>query len=356
MNNVGRGRNMDKSKTPKSEHLGYYRSLTGPAWRWTLAQEKISAGSFDFLADADEMTMLAARYQSLANESQEGIENANRAYPLVAKARALDGDASRINSLKIMALGRCPVASISQELGIDAAVVEAWESLFFDVGRERRSSSFVARYVVDPEHRCGRGDLAAKFQLAAAGGPAAAWLLLKQESKAPLDSAAELIRKRMDLDLKAHKALSFELKSDRASLRLLKAYADFVLREGRLKQAEERLALRCMRTKQEHELALVRAQAAQQRAQRKAAEEEHKQRQKELAKQAKLDRQVRFQQELGEQIRMERQTREERARNSPLASLCWNEPALQQSVEGRADPPRPDSPTRPAARPPRHAA
>jgi hypothetical protein len=340
----------------KSEHLGYYRALTGPAWRWSLAQKKTAGGSFAFLADADEMTVIAASYQSLASNPASGIEGAKHAYPLIAKAESLDGDASRVDSLKIMVLGRCPVASISEELGIDAEIIAMWGDLFFDVGGERPSSSFVARFVVEPECRRGRGDLAAKFQLAAAGGPAAAWLLLKEESKAPLNSAARLIRKRMDLEFKVHRALSIELKSDQASLRLLKTYTDLVLREGRLKHAEKRLAVRCMRIKQEHELALVRTQAAQQRAERKAAEQERKRRQKELDTQAKLARQVRFQQKLAEWTRMECQAREERTRNSPLASLCWNDSASLQSTSGQAHTPSADLPKQRAAQSRRQAA
>lgn len=347
---------MNTSKTPKSERLGDYRALTGPAWRWTLGQEKTSGGNFAFLAEADEMTLLAARYQALANESQGGMEKAKRAFPLVANARTVHEDASRVNLLKIMVLGKCPVDTISQELGVDAEAVEAWESLFFDVRREPRSSSFVPNHVIHPEVRGGQGDLAAKFQLAAAGGPAAAWLLLKGESKAQLNCAAELIRKRMDLDFKVQKALSVDLKSERSSLKLIRMYADLVRQEGMLKRAEDRLGLRCLRAKQDHELALARTQAAQERAQLKATEEERKQRQKDFLKQTKLEQDIGIQQYLAERIKMERLAMEERSRNSPLALLHWHESAVPQSSMRQAKATGADSPKRPAAGSRQHAA
>jgi hypothetical protein len=202
-------------------------------------------------------------------------ERARRRFPDIAAAEALVRDATKCEQLKILVVGDCPVSEIAARTGISVSILEAWESIFFDVRAARDASDWVFRWVMVPLLQQGNGRLAAKLKFAYAGGPLAAKALLDAEARVPLKQGVRLFDQKLLLQVKFEEALQYPLNSNRDALNFIKMHADLMYQEKRLQLQERKLAQRSDEALAKQKLAERRLEVSAQRLAERAARRAH---------------------------------------------------------------------------------
>jgi hypothetical protein len=165
-----------------------------------------------------------------------------------------------------MALGE-----VQQRLGVEIAVVEAWEQIFFDVRDLRSATSWFAAHVIEPERAAGNLELVSELKLALGGGPVAARAILDCKGTLPLDEADRLFQQKLKLSMKFDQAVEMPLTTNQDSLKFLRLYMQLELETKRLELASQKLHQRCDAQRDRHELAKMRIELAAQRAAQQAA-------------------------------------------------------------------------------------
>jgi hypothetical protein len=121
------------------------------------------------------------------------------------------------------------------------------------------------------------------------------------------------------LGLKFSIAMQIPLRTDRQKMFFIRNYNELLYAERRLEIAERRLAQRCQEAMNKHELAKIRREAAQERAERKAAADARRTEQRELKRLAR-ERQIA---QRRDRDLAENQAAAARAASSPLAQIEW---------------------------------
>jgi hypothetical protein len=234
-------------------------------------------------------------------------------FPLVAQAEDLEHDPARREAAMILVLGRISAAEMSDRLAIPRPAIELWEALNFDLRDLLHAMAWVLAHVIRPEQKAGRTELAARLKLALMAGPEAARALVSCELSGPVDEAERLFQRDLKLAAKIEEAADLPLRSERETLAVLRLPVEI----KRLDLAKAKLAEKCTKARERHELKVLRAKRQAERCaagqsaggrSRGAAAVAARQAERELAR---------------ERARADQVARAARAAQSPLAQLQW---------------------------------
>jgi hypothetical protein len=256
------------------------RSLQGPAWRSRFAQELARSDNPLQVSTRDPLVIETAGYYALCSGGGDGSRRAAQKYPHVEAAFALQADDEPTNSktdaMKLLILANAPTAAIAERVGIEPAVVDAWERLFFDVRDLLGATGWLSSQVIEAASQAGDRALAARMKVALTAGIDGVEAILALDGGVPVDEAERILQRRRQLGLKFDEAVNMPIDNDRSRLRFIKLYLDLTLAEKKLNLASQKLAARCARARERHELAQLRLAAAAQRAEFKAREQAEK--------------------------------------------------------------------------------
>ncbi|MBL9085011.1 MAG: hypothetical protein JNK76_24620 [Planctomycetales bacterium] len=296
------------------------RGREGPAWRYLtagkLAQQTRSAGSSPY----DRVLSEAVQYRRLIGQGDAGLARASAGYPLIVAAERLNEDRAKTAPLKLMALADISSAEMHARTGVEIAVLEAWEALFFDVRNQQKATCWLVRHVVEQERSTGDPRFASQLKLALMAGAVAVRGLLDHADGQCLDEADRLFQRKLILSTKFDAAVEMPIDSEKSRLAFIKFQLQLMEGEQRQKLAERRLAQRCVEASHRHELDKLKlAEAAERRALDGSARDR-----KAEQKAARAAAAQRRRQEVGERQR-ETASRERQAQAaaSPLAQLTW---------------------------------
>ncbi len=249
-----------------------HRGLLGPAWRMKLAQsifrrppQRQPGGHADRWFDD------LCGYLALASDGDAGLLRARAKYPTIFQACELQEQPASVSPLKIMVVSDMALGEVQQRLGVEIAVVEAWEQIFYDVRDLRSASSWFAAHVIEPERAAGNLELVSELKLALGGGPVAARAILDCNETLPLDEADRLFQQKLKLSMKFDQAVEMPLTTNQDSLKFLRLYMQVELETKRLELASHKLQQRCDAQRDRHELAKMRIELAAKRAAQQAA-------------------------------------------------------------------------------------
>jgi hypothetical protein len=224
-------------------HFSYLRSqrtLHGPSWRSVLARRQTALPRGK---ERDAWLARAAAYFALRDRGDEPA--ARRQFADISAAADLEAAPGQVRTAKLLVLADAPRKDIAERLALSMSVVEAWETLYFDVRDLRNATAWIAAQVIDPVCRLGDPELASLMKLAIEGGLPAICAWLDAVEGLPLDEADRLVHERLRLAIKADAALSIPLDSEDGRLKFLTLYVKLQTETKRLDLARERLAQRC---------------------------------------------------------------------------------------------------------------
>jgi len=296
------------------------RGREGPAWRYKTAEQIARQTGPAAAPWHDRALSEAAEYLRLVNQGGASRARASAAYPLIAAAEGLNADDAKTAPLKLMALGELPLREMHARSGVEIAVLDTWELLFFDVRNQRKAIYWLVRCVVDKERSTGDPRFASKLKLALMLGPTAVRGLLDHADGKCLDEADRLFQRRLNLMAKFDAAVEMPIDSEKSRMRFIGFHIQLMESKQRLTLAEQQLAQRCAEACNRHELAKLRlAQAAELR-----ARDQEARLRKDQQKVARAAMKQRRRRELHEH-RQEAASRERQAlaAGSPLAQLTW---------------------------------
>jgi hypothetical protein len=123
------------------DHAQAERGRRGPRCRWELAMELPFNHWDPQMQRYDEYIRDAHHFLELIAHSPVSAKQAEALYPQIVAAVTLDEDVAKVAELKIAVFGDLAPAEIVQRMGIDAAVLETWEALFYDARQSRKHIS-----------------------------------------------------------------------------------------------------------------------------------------------------------------------------------------------------------------------
>lgn len=306
---------------PEPTQPNNHRSFLGPAWRYELAKTLPPHLSPTLEKRLDPLILELHAYLTAA--AIKGPDAAAAAFGLIANAERLQNDGEKSAVLMMMVLANMPVTEIAESAGLEQALVECWEKIFFDCRDLRQAGSWVAAHVVEPLHQTGKFELAARLKLALAAGPVAVRAVLKGDSRIPLEEAERLFERRLKLDLKADAACEMALTCPREATRFLKLYLGMHAERQRLQLAGDRLARRCEKACEERELAKQRIQLQLKRVEARKAKTDRAAHGRQQAAAATEAEKAVAGNELNRR-REEQVAKALRIANSPLSALMWS--------------------------------
>lgn len=248
------------------------RSLRGPAWRSMSAQELANQSRRTSARMYDPLTIDMAKFYALRAEGADGNRRAAQKYPDLAEAISLQADGAKTDVMKLLILVDARPTAIAKRVGVEPAVVDAWERLFFDVRDLRSAVGWMSGQVIDAECQGGNTALAARMKLALTAGTDGVNAILALDEGVPVDEAERLFQRKLELHLKFDEAVNMPIHTERSRRRFVKLYVDLRCSEQRLELAEKKLAARCAAARDHFELAKMRLKSIQERAKTKAKE------------------------------------------------------------------------------------
>ena len=213
----------------------------------------------------------ACHYRTLCDHSPVGKKQALALYPNIAAAEAINADEAKTRLLKIAVLGEIDVPEIAQQLSLDAAVVETWEKLFFNVRGLRSAFGWIDPHVIRPELAAGRADLAARLRMVCAVGPLGAQVILRADTRLPIDESQRLFERQLKLHLKFDAAMELTLDTPKNQIFFLRRHMALMQEEKRLELAREKLEKKCVEAINRHKLSMIQAEIALERERSRAA-------------------------------------------------------------------------------------
>ena len=302
------------------------QSLRGPAWRSQLADRMAEGRAVSLMPQVDDYVRQACDvYRSRGQGDLDGTS----IDPDMRAAIEVHEDFGREDQLKILALGDVPTSTMAERTGLTTGAIEAWEALYFDVRPSRGATSWISGKVIQHELDQGNEALAAKLKLAYCGGPSGALAILDAESRVPLSAGERLFERQVALQVKFEQAAAVPLRTDREKARFLTTYARLQLDRERLRLAEVKLASRCTRALQKHELARLRLQNAAEREQRQFQEKQQKAQRRMDAQRLQAQQQAELR-EFHQALQLaEQNAAVRRGAASPLAALTWTTSATR---------------------------
>lgn len=316
-----------------SDQVGSHRverGTMGAAWRSELARLLPPHVGPSRGQPCDPMVVGLQNYHTLQQQGAQGLAQARVKFPLIAAAEALNSEDGKTDQIKLMVLADMPRDEIGQRMGVEAAAIEMWEQLYFDVRDLRHAAGWLAVHVIEKARKQCRPDLASRMKLAICAGPVAVRALLDAESGMPFDEADRLFQRHVKLHVKFDYAVNMPLESEKAKLAFLKLYSHLQIQEKRITLAREKLTQRCAQLR--HRCSTDKSRMAFAAKQEEAQLEENQER-RENALQRKKERQ-RKQAEAMElaahRAHAERLAMQARIAASPLSQLTWNKPPARE--------------------------
>ena len=141
-----------------ANYCAFQKSVEGPAWRSKLVERLPRQRSHDAVKACDEHVRRLHHYRCLCAHGGAGVQQALARYPAIAGAEALNRT-DQANMLKIAVLGGLDAAEIRQRLGVEAAVLDGWEKIYFDVRDMREAVQWIEAQVIEPERAAGHDEL-----------------------------------------------------------------------------------------------------------------------------------------------------------------------------------------------------
>ena len=305
------------------------RGMKGPAWRVETAINMGIPPGMPSAAMGDETLLNFVKYRRLQSQDGRGAERASFAFPTIAAAERLNDDQEKIAPLKLMILADMSYDEMHARSGIDIAVLQTWEALFFDARHQRQATSWLAHQIVNRESKTGDLRFASKLKLAIMAGPVAVRGMLDMLDGICLDEADRLFQQKLTLGQKMDVAAEMSVDTDKTRMFFIKTNINLIAAEKRLALAEQKLAQRCVEARDRFELEKMRLEQAAEFAAIRLHEKQRKADAR--ASRAALRRQA--EQELG---RYQQQAMQKagacRAAESPLAQLRWNSKPLAGSI------------------------
>jgi hypothetical protein len=318
----------DSCMEPQSfDHTRRLRFLGGPDWRWRLAEQLENVHPACPVDQFDQYVLDASCYRALCRHGPAGVERARALYPTLAAAEALNSAPAMVAALKIAVLGDLPREEIAHLHGLDEAVIEIWELVFFDVRGSREAKSWVHSHVIRPELAAGDPELGARLKMAFAGGPGAVRAIFRADCGVPVDEGERLYDRRLLLNSKLDAALTLPLTTDREKMAFIRFYMDLELKEKRLELAERKFQQRCQEAVGRHELAKMRLDYARECAEVREAAKVRRAQQRAFEKAAAQQARAFALAERCKRLLAEEEAAAARALASPLASLTWRHSA-----------------------------
>jgi hypothetical protein len=317
------------------------RSVRGPAWRSMVAKELMTPHDRSTVSIWDPLTIDIASFYALNAQGPTGIIQTEEQYPQIAAAFMLGGDSGKIDVMKLMILADTPADAIAKKVGIDAAIVDVWEKLYFDTRGLREATSWLSSFVIEAERKAGNSALAARMKLALTAGVDGVNAILALDEGAPVDEAERLFQRKLALSLKFDDATSMVIDSDKNRMKFVKLYVELQQSEKRLVLAEKKLAARCAAARDRFELNKMRMEAAREQAavkenarQTKAARRRLSQanREAERAQLTEMQHYARLAEEKATACRIA---------ESPLTQLTWGPAKPQPELPAALRPPAP---------------
>jgi hypothetical protein len=239
-----------------------HRPMLGADWRRQLAASrsrsksrptKLSRSTSSALRRDDPALRECCAY--LEQAARHGVAAARAKFPLVAQAEDLEHDPARREAAMILVLGGITADEMSDRLAIPRPAIELWESLNFDLRDLLQAMAWMWAHVIRPEQKAGRTQLAARLKLALMAGPEAARALVSCELSGPVDEAERLFQRDLKLAAKIEEAADLPLRSERETMTVLRLPIEI----KRLDLAKAKLAEKCTKARDRHELKVLRA-------------------------------------------------------------------------------------------------
>jgi len=260
----------------REQFLRGQRSIRGPKWRSGAAQELANSADQSSARAWDPLTIDTAKYYAQCADGEDGIIRARKKHPAIAAAILVNDDDAKTDVMKLMILVDSPTNTIAKRVGVEPAVVEVWERLFFDVREMRSAVSWLSGQVIEAECKAGNTALAARMKLALVAGVDGVNAILELDEDAPVNEAERLFQRKLKLDLKFDEAANMPLGSDRNSMKFIKLYLQLQGSEKRLELDGKKLAASCAEARDRHERGKLRMENAQERSTIKAEERRSK--------------------------------------------------------------------------------
>lgn len=342
-------------KTTAFEYALELRSSGGPDWLWNLAGENIHRRPDQFLRELGPSFLDVLHFRTLCAHSPVGVKQALAIYPAIAAAEQLNSDLEKTKHLKVAVLGEIDLKEISQRFGIDEAVLGTWEKVFYDIRGTRSAWAWIQVYVIQPELASGRADLAARLRMVSAVGTIAAQVILKADTRLPINEAQKLFERQLKLHLKFDAAVNMTSDTNKNRLFFIRQHVRLMQGQKRLEFAREMLEKKCEEALDRHKLAMIRAEIVLERERNRAAVIARRAEQGTVAKRGEEIALVRMGDAESRELLAARQREEELAEQaavaariaaSPLSRLRWKhrqEPANVPNPAA-AKPSQPDTP------------
>jgi hypothetical protein len=247
------------------------RFLHGPDWRRHLGEVEL-AKTQQGDAPPDLQLRRWCAFLRLQRDTPQDHERLASEFADLAAAVALAADSALTKQLWVLVLGGCTPQAIGERLGIDPAVLAAWEDLYFDVRSVRTALDWIVLKVIEPLQQQGEGTLAAKLKLACAAGPLAAQAALDAESRVLMRAGPTLFELKVCLHLKFQQAVELSLDTEQQRGFYLKLHAALMHREKQLQLAERKLDWQCQEALRKQAVAEGQRQLRRQRATARAAQ------------------------------------------------------------------------------------
>jgi hypothetical protein len=296
-----------------------HRATHGPDWRCQLARTLPAHSSRLAAIEEDPAVRELQRY--FAHILRDGPQEAAAAFPIIVQAADLEQDASRRQTLMLMAMAGLEFEEMQKRLEIPVPVIQAWEANYFDVRDCREALVWIESKIIRKEREAGNTELAARLHLAAMAGPEGARALLDCDN-APVDEAERLFQRQLKLVLKLDEALNKPVNTERESFRFVQFHGTLVIARQQLELARARLTEKCTASRERHERKKLQLEFAVQREAARAAKLKRATGDRRAAKAAGAAGETR--QDLARyRRRAEQMACQARALLSPLAQLRW---------------------------------
>ena len=253
------------------DHALEERVLRGPAWRWTRAGEWLHRRPGRMLRRFGQGFLDIHHYRTLCAHSPVGRKQALALYPAIAAAEELNADPTKTGPLKIAVLGEIDLGEVCPQLGVDEGIARAWELAFYDVRAACAGVDWVHVHLIKPELAAGRAELAARLRMVAAVGMVGARAILNADMRLPIREAEKVFYRQLKLGLKLDAAIEMTTDTNKTRMFFIRHHARLMHEEQRLKFAREKLEKKCAEAINRHELAMIHAEIALERARGRSA-------------------------------------------------------------------------------------
>lgn len=229
------------------------RNWLGADWRMQTAEALATRLKRRRVYRYEPLVLELAEYSALKKQGPRGAAAIEARFALFLQAEQLNGDAAKTRNLMLMTLADLPHQEMARRSGLDVALLQTWESLFFDARGQRRSVTWLSHQIIGKALARGDTELAGQMRLAIALGCVGVEMILDVGKNVPLDDADRLLRRQLKVHLAFERLADIPLASDSQVLSLAKLRTRLMLSEKRIELARENLEARCAHQIRRHQ-------------------------------------------------------------------------------------------------------